>query len=166
MKGFWPKFWTSAGFLGFGPGAPGTWGTLGGVLLAMLVSRYSDAPRIQAMALVSLILLFSGVTVMYGEWAEKAYGRKDPPQVVSDEVAGFLLAVLMIPAPPRDLEWLSMGVAFLLFRAFDILKPPPLKALQRLPGGLGILADDLGAGLMANLGLQLLLRQFAAYQGL
>ena len=166
MSRFWRKFWVTAGWLGFAPWAPGTCGTLGAVALAMAVARYTEVPRIQAMALVSLILLFSGVTVLYGEWAEETFGHKDPPQVVSDEVAGFLVAVLGVPQVAPGMEWLKLATAFLLFRAFDILKPPPLKQLQALPGGLGILVDDLGAGLLANGCLQILLRQFAVYQGL
>ncbi len=162
----WPKFWVTAGFTGFCPGAPGTCGTLVGVALAMAVARYSQVPRIQTMALLSLALLFSGVTVLYGDWAEQAFGRKDPPQVVSDEVAGFLVAVLWVPQVAPDMEWLKLGTAFLLFRAFDILKPPPLRQLQAFGGGMGILADDLAAGLLANGCLQLILRQFAVYQGL
>lgn len=166
MNRFWPKFWVTAGFAGLCPVAPGTCGTLVGVVLAMLATRITEVPRIQAMALLSLVLLFSGVTVLYGDWAEQAFARKDPPQVVSDEVAGFLVAVLGVPQVAPDMEWLKLGTAFLLFRAFDILKPPPLKQLQAIGGGLGILMDDLGAGLLANGCLHLILRQFAVYQGL
>ncbi len=163
---FWPKFWVTGWFAGLCPVAPGTCGTLVGVVLAMAVTRYTEVPRIQAMALLSLALLFSGVTVLYGDWAERAFGRKDPPQVVSDEVAGFLVAVLWVPQVAPEMEWLKIGTAFLLFRAFDILKPPPLRQLQALGGGIGILADDLGAGLLTNACLHIILRQFAVYQGL
>jgi phosphatidylglycerophosphatase A len=162
----WPKFWVTAGFTGLCPVAPGTCGTLLGLVLAMAVTQYTAVPRIQTMLLLSLILLFSGVTVLYGEWAEQAFGRKDPPQVVSDEVAGFLVAVLWVPQVAPGIAWLKLGTAFLLFRAFDILKPPPLRHLQAIGGGLGILVDDLGAGLLANGCLQLILRKFAVYQGL
>ena len=162
MKDFWAKFWLTAGWLGYGPGAPGTWGTLGGVGLALAVHRYTEVPAIRTIAL-ALILLFSGVTLVYGGWAEKTFGRKDPSQVVSDEVAGFLVAILLVPEAP---EWITLGAGFALFRAFDILKPPPIRGLQRFQGGLGILADDLAAGVAANLCLQALLRGFATYHGL
>ena len=92
------------------------------------------------------------------EWAERAFGRKDPPQVVSDEVAGLLLSVLLLPEPRVGCAWVSLAAGFLLFRLFDIWKPPPLRDWQRLPGGWGILLDDLGAGLLANACLQALLR--------
>ena len=163
MKPFWPKFWITAGYLGFCPWAPGTCGTLGGVLLAMLAWRYSGTPWIQASLLAAGILLFSGMTLLHGDWAEKTFGRKDPPQAVSDEVAGFLLAVLWAPAAP---EWMVLGAGFVLFRLFDIWKPWPLRRWQALPGGLGILADDLGAGLMANAVLQAALRRFVPYSSL
>ena len=167
MKGFWPKLWITAGYLGFFHWAPGTAGTLGGVCLALLAWRYSPTPWIQAALLASGILLFSGMTLVHGEWAEKAFGRKDPPQAVLDEVAGFLLTVLLLPPAP---EWMALGLGFLLFRLLDIWKPWPIRRLQALPGGLGILADDLGAGLMANALLQALLRgsfrSFVPYAGL
>jgi phosphatidylglycerophosphatase A len=89
VKAFWPRFWVTAGYLGLLPWAPGTCGSLGGVALALAAARYAGAPRIQAALLLGLILLFGGVTLIYGEWAERAFGRKDPPQVVSDEVAGL-----------------------------------------------------------------------------
>lgn len=170
MSRFWPRFWITAGYLGFCPGVPGTWGTLGGVALVMLATRYTHVPGIRAAVIASLILLFSGVTLIYGEWAEQAFGRKDPPQAVSDEVAGFLLTMLLVPSVRPGMEWFGLALGFLLFRAFDILKPPPIRGLQRLPGGLGILADDLAAGLLANACLQVLLRgpllDFVPYVGL
>ena len=160
MKGprYWPKFWVTAGYLGFAPGAPGTCGTLGGFLLALLVNRYTDLPQIRAYALCSLLALFCGVTLLYGDWAEREFGRKDPPQAVSDEVAGFLLSVLMLPPLREGWEEAKLGAAFALFRLFDIWKPGPIRRLQALPGGAGILLDNLAAGLLANACLQVVLR--------
>ena len=81
-----------------------------------------------------------------------------------------MLLVLLLPELDPRWQAAAVGAGFLLFRLFDILKPPPLKSLERLPGGWGILLDDLGAGLMANATLQLLLRfpfrSLLAYQGL
>lgn len=76
----------------------------------------------------------------------------DPSYVVIDEVAGQMLSFTAIP-----FHWQSLLAAFILFRAFDILKPPPLRHLERLPGGLGIMLDDVGAGVYALAGMQLLL---------
>lgn len=154
----WPKLWVTAGWAGFCPVAPGTSGSLVGVLLAMGVSRWSEVQRIQDTALVAIALLFAGVTLIWGEEAERAFGRRDPPQVVSDEVAGMLVSLLWLPALPAHREWLKLALPFALFRLFDIWKPGPLRRWQRLPGGAGILLDDLGAGLLANAASQLLLR--------
>ena len=77
----------------------------------------------------------------------------DPGHVVIDEVAGQLIALIAAP-----LGWKSFLAGFILFRAFDIVKPPPVRQLERLPEGTGIMADDVGAGLYALIVLQLLLR--------
>ena len=91
----------------------------------------------------------SGLTAL-GIWAadraEQALGRKDPGAIVIDEVAGMTLAVL--PFPPT---WPVLATGFVLFRIFDIWKPFPANDAQRLPGGLGVMADDLVAGLYALL---------------
>lgn len=88
------------------------------------------------------------VLVAVGTWAahraETVLGRKDPGPIVIDEVAGMTLAVLAMPLTPAVL-----GAGLLLFRLFDITKPPPAGAAERLPGGLGVMADDLVAGVYA-----------------
>jgi phosphatidylglycerophosphatase A len=71
-------------------------------------------------------------------------GREDPGHVVIDEVAGQLIALIAIPA-----DWRHAALSLLLFRAFDILKPPPIRQLERLPAGTGIMLDDVAAGLFA-----------------
>jgi phosphatidylglycerophosphatase A len=102
--------------------------------------------------------LLAVVTVL-GTWAageaERALGGKDPGAIVVDEVAGMTLSVLTVPLTPAVLL-----VGFLLFRVFDILKPFPARDAQRLPGGLGVMVDDLLAGLYA-LVVVLLLRRVA-----
>ena len=80
-------------------------------------------------------------------------GKKDPQQVVIDEVAGQLLTLAFAP-----LAWKPLLAGFILFRAFDMLKPPPIRRLEKLPEGTGIVVDDLGAGVYAAIVLQLLLR--------
>jgi phosphatidylglycerophosphatase A len=96
------------------------------------------------------------VTVL-GIWAadeaERALGAKDPGAIVVDEVAGMALSVLTLPPTP-----LALVAGFVLFRAFDVLKPFPANVAQRLPGGLGVVVDDLVAGLYA-LALLLLARR-------
>ena len=79
-------------------------------------------------------------------------GKRDPSHVVIDEVAGQLLTLVACP-----IVWPALLVGFILFRAFDIVKPPPVHSLERLPEGTGIVVDDLGAGVYGLIVLQLLL---------
>ncbi len=79
-------------------------------------------------------------------------GEKDPSHVVIDEVAGQLLTLILCP-----IVWQALLAGFILFRAFDIVKPPPVRSLEQLPEGTGIVVDDLGAGIYALIVLQLLL---------
>lgn len=96
------------------------------------------------------LLVFFVVVTIAGTWAaqaaERALGRKDPGAIVIDEVAGMALSVLLLPPTPAVLL-----AGFLLFRLFDIVKPYPANALQRLRGGIGVMIDDLVAGLYALL---------------
>ena len=142
-----------AGFLiatalgaGYSPIAPGTAGTAVAVLVLGLVP-FSRA---------GLVLFFVVVTAV-GTWAahvvEHAVGRKDPGLIVIDEVAGMTLSVLVFPLTVRVLV-----VGFLLFRLFDIVKPWPARGSQRLGGGVGVMIDDLIAGLYTLLTIALLRR--------
>ena len=101
---------------------------------------------------VALVLVLVAVTLA-GIWAgsrvERALDAKDPGIIVIDEVAGMFLSVLFLP---RTIPVLA--AAFLLFRAFDIVKPFPVRRFERLPGGIGIMADDLAAGVYANVALR------------
>ena len=120
--------------MGFAPIAPGTAGSLLAVVLLWLIP-FSN---------LSLALALVGVTVA-GIWAggrvERLYGRKDPGEIVIDEVAGMMLSVLGLP---RSIPILA--AAFLCFRAFDVVKPFPARQSQALAGGLGVVVDDLIAG--------------------
>ena len=100
---------------------------------------------------------FFGATAWLGGLAEEVYGRKDPPQVTSDEVAGQLFGLAFTSTTGAGF-WTRAAAGFCLFRLFDIWKPGPIRRLERLPGGLGIAADDAAAGVLANLVLQLGLR--------
>jgi len=84
--------------------------------------------------------------------AARASGTKDPQFVVIDEVAGQLIALIAVP-----LGWKTFLTGFILFRVFDIIKPPPVRQLERLPEGTGIVLDDVAAGIFALLGMHLLL---------
>lgn len=129
---------------GYAPVAPGTVGSLAAILIAILIALYAPiAPPWFA-------LLAIAVSVP-GMWAAgvaaRTRGIKDPGFVVVDEVVGQWLAL----AGARSLNWKSLLAAFVLFRLFDIWKPAPVRQLESLPGGVGIVADDLMAGLYAAL---------------
>lgn len=132
--------------IGYLPLAPGTFGSLAAALLYLFVPAIAPLHWF-----IPLIL----VATLVGAWAggvmEREYG-KDPSAVVVDELAGQWLALLALPATP-----LAVALAFVLFRVFDIAKPGPVDRAQQLPGGWGIMADDLLAGLLANLCVRLLL---------
>jgi phosphatidylglycerophosphatase A len=129
----------TAGGLGYAPLAPGTVACIP-VALAVWWLRPSDATLLGATALVAAV----------GVWAagqeEHRAGAKDPRAIVVDEVAGMLLACC---GNPRTWPWI-VGL-FLAFRVFDVLKPLGINRLQDLPGGVGVVADDLLAGLYASL---------------
>ena len=142
-----------ATFFGIGwlkPG-PGTWGSLGAVLLWWGVSRFIE-PHFQPVAAILLALLAIGIGIPAATRVAVAYGKKDPQFVVIDEVAGQLIAVIAVP-----LTWKSLLLGFILFRGYDILKPPPVRQLERLPQGTGIVLDDVGAGLYALAVMQVVL---------
>lgn len=127
------------------PVAPGTAGTLAGVLLYYLgIKDLSTAAYGAACAAI-----FLGGILAAGR-AEELLGRTDHPSIVIDEIAGFLLSLLLVPA-----SWYSVAAAFVLFRIFDIVKPWPLKRLQDLHGGTGVMLDDIGAAVYTNVILQI-----------
>lgn len=128
----------TCGFLGLAPVAPGTFGTLGGVLFAWLLA----GTRNYLLWSLLLIGVLYAVGRSLGEWSERRAGGKDPGFYVLDEVIGYLVCCLWVRGP----SLLSLAVAFFLFRLFDILKPPPVRSVERIGGGDGILLDDVLAG--------------------
>lgn len=145
----------TAGGLGLLRPAPGTWGSLPPVALAMAMHAAGTPPAILIAAVLLLGLAGSIACVRFGRWAETHWGRSDPSSVVADEVAGQAIAVAALPWWRFDEAALGgdvvlwCGGAFVLFRLLDILKPPPIDRLQSLPAGWGVLADDLAAGAVA-----------------
>ncbi len=142
-----------ATFFGAGylkPG-PGTWGSAATLLLWWALGRVIPT-NFQAIAAAVLAGLATAIGIPAATLVARASGKKDPQHVVIDEVAGQMLTFIAAP-----LHWQSLLAGFILFRAFDIVKPPPVRQLERLPEGTGIVVDDLGAGLYALLVLQLLL---------
>jgi len=145
---------------GYLPVAPGTWGSAAacGVFLAAAFATAGSQPWVTgAMAAVALAAT-CGCAIL-GRFAEAEFGKKDPGQVTLDEWAGQAVALWLLPLGGDWRGWLAAaGVAFVAFRLFDILKPPPVDQVQRLPHGWGIVADDLAAGVYANLVAQIVLR--------
>lgn len=132
---------------GFSPIAPGTVGTLGAVPLAWVLSRLGWPTYLLATAL----LLALGV-VAAGR-AGRYWGVVDASPIVVDEVVGYLLTMALVP-----FSWRTALAGFVLFRLFDVLKPWPVSALDRIKSGLGVMLDDVGAGVFAWIAMQLALR--------
>ncbi|MCB9844848.1 MAG: phosphatidylglycerophosphatase A [Phycisphaeraceae bacterium] len=146
--------------LGYMRPAPGTWGSLPPVILALVLTQAGLGPLESPWAyhgvLVAVLIFFSLATVISGDLAEAVAGRKDPSLVVADETAGQCLPLMALPLVPLTYSWRAafwtlawLAGAFVAFRLMDILKPPPAAQLQRVRGGWGILIDDLVAGLLA-----------------
>lgn len=129
---------------GYSPKAPGTVGAAAALAIAIVLAHYAGWPPLWFAGL-AIAVTFPGI------WAAEVTARRlkveDPGLVVVDEVVGQWLAL----AGAARLNWKSFLAAFVLFRLFDIWKPAPVRQLERLPGGVGILADDLMAGLYGAL---------------
>ncbi|HEY2841017.1 MAG TPA: phosphatidylglycerophosphatase A [Pirellulales bacterium] len=147
-----PAVWLATGsWIGLAPVAPGTFGSLLGLPLAWGIACI---PSVWGQAGV-LIALFAVGAPVCTVAARRMGGLKDPGAIVFDEILGMAITLFMIPLdPPRAVVFLA---GFLLFRLFDVTKPPPIGRLERLPNGLGIMADDCLAGVFANLCLRLIL---------
>jgi phosphatidylglycerophosphatase A len=129
------------------PFAPGTFGSAVGLLVWAALWALSGSVALQAAAIV--------VVFVAGVWsasvAERRYGATDPGAVVIDEVLGMLITLFLNPV-----GWRGALVGFVLFRIFDVIKPYPANRLERLHGGLGIMADDAMAAVYANMVLRVL----------
>lgn len=144
----------TATFFGVGrlrPG-PGTWGSAAAVLLwAAAAHALPPALRTPTVIVTAIFVILIGIPAATS--VARASGTKDPQFVVIDEVAGQLIALIGAP-----LGWKTFLAGFLLFRIFDILKPPPVRQLEQLPEGTGIVLDDVAAGIFAFAVLHILLR--------
>lgn len=146
------------------PVAPGTWGSAAVAGLFLLAAWLSGGNfRAVQVVLVLLAAVCSVACVATGPAAERLYGKKDPRACTIDEFAGQAVALLFLPLGTdpamQSTNWLvAAGVGFFYFRVMDILKPPPVRMLEPLPAGWGVLLDDLAAGVYANLAAQVSLR--------
>jgi len=147
----WARLTATFFFTGYLRPGPGSWGSAATVLLWWLIARnISDAH--QAYACAALALLAIAIGIHAATLVARASGKEDPQFVVIDETAGQLITLIAAP-----LTWKCLLAGFILFRAFDIVKPPPIRMLERLPEGTGIVIDDVGAGLYALAVMQMLL---------
>ena len=133
-------FLATGGWIGFSPVAPGTFGSLAALPICLLISWMRIGP---ALIVVVALIVFS---TWIAHAAEKLEAQKDPSQVVLDEICGMAVALFALPFTP----FFILG-GFALFRVFDILKPFPIRWVdKKVPGGLGIMLDDIIAGIFAN----------------
>ncbi len=136
-------------YVGKIPMAPGTWASIAAlpfIYFLMPVNPWEQPPWV-FLAVLGVVFIVGVVT---SGITEKSLGVKDPSCAVIDEVLGMGITLLWVP---REWPYLIMGLV--LFRIFDIWKPPPIKKLEKLPGGWGIMVDDFMAGLYANIWLQI-----------
>ena len=135
-------------YIGNIPFAPGTFGSLIGLPLCFALAGISLAPA------VLCTLLFISFAVYIADAAEKLLKRSDPGCIVIDEIAGMMVTFTGLPFDPTTIVF-----GFILFRILDILKPFPIRKLdRRIPGGLGVVADDVAAGIIANLLLRIIIQ--------
>jgi phosphatidylglycerophosphatase A len=142
-----------ATFFGIGrlrPG-PGSWGSAATVML-WAAFAYALPHSLRTPVAIALALLITLIGIPAATQVARSSAVKDPQFVVIDEVAGQLIALIAVP-----LAWKTFLVGFMLFRIFDIVKPPPVRQLERLPEGTGIVLDDVAAGIYALAVMQLLL---------
>ncbi len=142
------------GYIGFAPFAPGTVGSAAGVLLYALMRTAGLPPA--ADLVVIAVLFVAGI--WSGTEAERYFGTTDPGPGVIDEVAGMLITLYLLPP-----TWPVMIAGFFVFRALDVFKPWPANRLERLHGGLGMMADDAMAAVYGNLIMRGLLWIAAAW---
>ncbi len=131
---------------GYSPIAPGTLGTLIAVPIYLLLSRIPSS--LYELTLLALFFL----SIWLSDHAERYFGNKDDRRIVIDEIMGFLVTMLWIPETA-----LSLVIGFFLFRIFDILKPFPIRRLEKVKGGFGIVLDDVLAGIYANVILHIII---------
>lgn len=164
--------------VGYAPIAPGTMGSLVGVGIYILLTRwtlqvsyatlkgsnfllawYDFGPGLLVICVLLLVVVaLSLIGIWAASRAERLFGRKDPGEVVIDEVVGQLVTFAFVP--PLFLGGpgypFKIVIGFILFRAFDIVKPYPIRQLEKLPSGLGIVVDDIAAGLYAGIALAII----------
>ncbi|KWT90932.1 phosphatidylglycerophosphatase A family protein [Candidatus Magnetominusculus xianensis] len=132
--------------VGYAPIASGTFGTLAALVFFVLFW-----PSDFTLLMITAVVIIVGTVAAHA--AEGFFKEKDSGKIVIDEVAGFFVSILYVPK-----GFVVIVLAFFLFRAFDIIKPPPVNYMERIKGGLGVMLDDVAAGLYVNVILQIATR--------
>jgi phosphatidylglycerophosphatase A len=136
------------GYIGYFPVAPGTAGSVAGLVLYGLLRWLQAPPAVEA----AVIALLFGIGVWSGTHAERYFGSTDPGPGVIDEVVGMLITLFMLPA-----TWGIVIAGFFVFRVLDVVKPFPARRFESFHGGMGMMADDVMSALYANVALRILL---------
>ncbi|MFQ5442904.1 MAG: phosphatidylglycerophosphatase A [Thermodesulfobacteriota bacterium] len=140
-------FLATGTYTGFSPVMPGTFGTLWGVFIAYLAR--GSGLYVQALLIIAVFI----ASVLISSRAVRIFNDEDPKSVVCDEVSGVLVAFFLIP-----FSAFNAILVFIFFRFFDILKPPPISFIERsVKGGLGVVLDDIAAGVLANICVHVIL---------
>jgi phosphatidylglycerophosphatase A len=136
------------GYIGYFPVAPGTAGSVAGLVVYALLRWLKAPPAVDA----GLIALLFGIGVWSGTHAERYFGSTDPGPGVIDEVVGMLITLFLLPA-----TWGIVIAGFFVFRVLDVIKPFPARRFESFHGGMGMMADDVMSALYANVALRILL---------
>ncbi len=148
---------TSCFGLGWLPIAPGTWGSMPPTAIFAALCFFGISAYIVSIVMLVLVLVGSVICVKFAPSSIDATGKNDPGEVVADEFAGQAVTFLGAYAVGFSQVLITAMLGFLLFRVFDIIKPWPIRKLEKLPKGWGILADDLLAAVYAAIVLQICL---------
>jgi len=135
--------------LGYSPIAPGTMGAIGALVPAILILNYAPYPNL---ILGCLLLIFTFLGIIGSNKLQYLWG-KDPSRIVVDEMVGMWISLMWVGS-----GWISLLTAFTIFRFFDIVKPLGIRKTEQLPGGIGVMADDILAGIYTNLIMQIAFR--------
>ena len=158
IKTWIKRFFASLFFTGYIPFGPGT---IGSLITVATIFYFKDTltpffalANVQTFWFSYLLLLIAAIALSNN--AKAVFGKDDPGQITIDEVAGQIITFFLIP-----LNWKTILLGFVLFRFFDIVKPYPINKFEELDGGLGIVMDDVVAGVMANLSLVAILTLYS-----
>jgi phosphatidylglycerophosphatase A len=149
---FFPQVIATVGFIGYSPFAPGTMGSLAAALVFLLFPPYLS-PWLVGSGLLILLAIAVWSSRRMAVFDKAQSGKVDPQEVVIDEVMGMAVTLAFVPL---NLKTISLGL--LLFRIFDVTKPFPARRFEKLPGGWGIVMDDVVAGIYANVVVRVILR--------